>query len=186
MLRLAALMGAGTFAVHQARYAFGYRAEASDALAAHGHAYLAPVAPVIAGAVILCLAELVRRVARGAPAAAPRFGRLWAGTTVALLAVYVVQELVEGALAAHHPGGLFGVAGNGGWVALPLAMAFGLAISLLMRGASAAAELTAPRRPWRAPAPLAPRHTRMASPVGAPLLHTALGRAARGPPVLCC
>src|SRR3954447_19649479 len=92
MLRLAALMGAGTFAVHQARYVLGYHGEASGALAAQGHAYLIALGPLVAGAMMLLLAELLARVARGAPARAPRLARLWLGSALALTTAYVVQE----------------------------------------------------------------------------------------------
>jgi hypothetical protein len=185
MIRLAALMGAGTFAVHQARYALGYREEASGALAAQGHAYLIAVGPLVAGAVMLALAALIRRVARGG-AAAPALSlqRLWASTTLALVAIYVVQESVEGALAAHHPAGAAGVLGHGGWVAVPLAVAAGLAIALAMRGASAATDLGAARRPWRAPLPTAPRAEAGARATVAPRSGAALAHAARGPPLL--
>jgi hypothetical protein len=50
-----------------------------------------------------------------------------AGYAVALLAIFVCQELVEGAIAGHE--GLFaGIAGPGGWLALPLAIVFGALI----------------------------------------------------------
>ncbi|MEA2448976.1 MAG: hypothetical protein QOG63_908 [Thermoleophilaceae bacterium] len=182
MVRLAALMGAGSFGVHQGRYALGYRGHAGDALAAQGHAYLGPVAALVAGALVLLSAELVRRAARGESAGAPRFGRLWAGSSAALVAVYVAQELVEGALSGHHPDGLAAVAGHGGWLAIPLALAVGLLISVLLRGS---AEVPAPRRPWRAPAPLAPLAAAPPAPP-APAVRTArLSHLARGPPLLC-
>jgi hypothetical protein len=186
MLRLAALIAAGTFGVHQGRYLFGYRDHASAALATQGHAYLGSFATLVAGVLVLVFAELVRRVARGGTATAPSFRRLWLGTTLALAAIYVVQELVEGALAAHHPEGLTGVAGHGGWVALPLAGAIGLAIGLLMRGATAATELAAsPRRPWSSPAPLAPLHAAFAPAHARAFRRASHARLARGPP-LCC
>jgi hypothetical protein len=185
MVRLAALMGAGTFAVHQARYALGYRDEASGALAAQGHAYLIAAGPLLAGAVMLVVAELIRRTARGgAGAPAPRFKRLWACASLGLFVTYAVQESVEGALAAHHPAGGAGVLGHGGWLALPLAILVGLAIALAMRGASAATSLGAPRRPWRAPLPAAPRTTRAAHRLVAFRGGAALAHGARGPPLL--
>src|SRR4051794_19975881 len=103
MVRLAALMSVGTFAVHQARYALGYRGEASQELVAQGHAYLIALGPLLAGALMLALAAVIRRVARGGDSPAPRFRRLWAGATLALTAAYAAQELIEGAVASHHP-----------------------------------------------------------------------------------
>jgi hypothetical protein len=186
VLRLVALLAAGTFGVHQGRYALGYREEASRALAAQGHAYLIALGPLAAVAVMVALAALIRRVARGGGGAtpAPRVGHLWASVTLALVAAYAAQESIEGALAAHHPAGAAGILGHGGWVVLPLALAAGLAIALAMRGASAAADLGRPRRPWRAPTQPPPRtlampHRTVAPRAGAPLAH-----AARGPPLL--
>src|SRR4051794_38762377 len=185
MLRLAALMGAGTFAVHQARYALGYRGEASGALAAQGHAYLIAVGPLLAGALMLVLAELVRRLARGAAAPAPRFRRLWAGVSLALVAVYSLQEIVEGAVARHHPSGIAALASHGGWVAVPLAVAFGLAIAAAMRGASAATGLGRQPRPWRAPPPLTPETVRVPQPrAGFPRAGARFAHGPRGPPLL--
>jgi hypothetical protein len=182
MVRLAALLGAGTFGVHQGRYLLGYRDHASDALASQGHAYLGPLAALVAGALAVAFAELVRRAARGEAQRAPRFGRLWAGSAAALVAVYSAQELVEGALGSHHPIGVAGVVGHGGWVALPLAITLGLVISLLLRGS---AELPAPARPWRTPAPLAPLRLRLAAPPTRASFATAVPHPARGPPLPC-
>jgi hypothetical protein len=184
VLRLAALLAAGTFGVHQARYALGYHEEASRALADQGHAYLIALGPLVAGLVMLALAALLHRVARGAAAPAPPFRVLWPSATLALAVTYGVQESVEGALAAHHPAGVAAVLGHGGWVALPLAVVVGLAVALAMRGATAAAGLrpAVARRPW--PLPAAP--LRLAAPcfLAAPRPGAALTRAARGPPRL--
>jgi hypothetical protein len=184
LLRAATLTGAGTFAVHQARYALGYRDEASGVLAAQGHAYLIAAGPLVAGALMLVLAQLIRRVARGSGAPAPRLRRLWPATTIALVVIYVVQESVEGALAAHHPAGAAGVLGHGGWLAVPLAAVVGLAIALAMRGASAATELVAGRRPWRPPPPAAPRSVAAARCPAAPSSVSPLAHAPRAPPLL--
>ena len=52
--------------------------------------------------------------------------------SLAILAVYCSQELLEGALAAGHPTGLDAVAASAGWVALPLALALGAATALVV------------------------------------------------------
>jgi hypothetical protein len=183
--RLAALLGAGTFAVHQARYALGYRGEASRALADQGHAYLIAAGPIAACAVMLALAALVRRVARGTQTPSPRLRVLWPAATLALVATYAVQESVEGALAAHHPIGAAGVVGHGGWLALPLAALVGLAVALAMRGARAAADLTAVQRPWRTPRLHPPRAVaRTVDTFVAPRRGAPSKRTARGPPLL--
>src|SRR3954447_21018101 len=182
MLRLAALMGAGTFAVHQARYTLGYRGEASGGLAAPGHAYLVALGPLLVGPLRPLIAEVVRRTARGGPARAPSFARLWGGVVVALVAVYLTQESIEGMLAAGHPAGIAGTLGHGGWLAIPLSVVVGLAIALVMRGTVAAGELVGSRRPWRALPPPAPRAVSLGSTARPARPGCALAHAARGPP----
>jgi hypothetical protein len=181
---MAALMGAGTFGVHQLRYALSYDHGATGALALDGHGYLAPLGPVLVGALVLALAAALARVARGVAEPAPRLRLLWAGTSASLLAVYCAQESIERLLSGAQPEGVPGMFAHGGWVALPLAVAVGLAIALVMRGTAAAAALMAAKRraPWHAPPqappldvllpPWAPRRTRSA----------ARHLAARGPP----
>ncbi len=141
MLRLAALLSVGALGVHQLRYLIAYGGDARSALAAQSHGYLVPLAPLLAGLVVVVLAELVARAARGG-APAPRFAPLWAGASLTLAAVFCAQEGIEGAPIGTH----------GGWVALPLATVIGLGIALLMRGATRPAR--AAGRPWRPPAAL--------------------------------
>ena len=130
-LRACALLLCGALATHELRYliAFG-----GDAPAGLGHGYLAPARP---------------------SSRAVRARVLWPVASAALLGTYVGQELAEGLLAHGHPGGLDGVFGAGGWVAVPLAAGFGGAIALALRVAElvdrsphrppfAAARLTAP------------------------------------------
>ena len=173
-LRLAALMGLGTLGVHQLRYVLGYHGHADAALAATGHGYLASLVPAMAGVALLTLAAIVVRAAEGARAPAPRFARVWAGSTLGVLAVYGAQELAEGAPLAAH----------GGWVAVPAAGTIGLLIALVLRGAHAAGGLAAARRPWSAPTPLAPPVILAAAPEVARRSALPLRIAARGPPAV--
>jgi hypothetical protein len=62
----------------------------------------------------------------------------WRAASLALVAIYVVQESLEGALAGGHPAGIAAVFAGGGWTALPLALLIGGLIALLTRGARAA------------------------------------------------
>jgi hypothetical protein len=181
---MAALMGAGTYAVHQLRYALSYDGGAGHADSLSGHAYLGALGPVLAGLLLLALAAALGRVARGTADSAPRLRRLWAGASGSLLAVYCAQETVERLLGGGHAGGVPGMFAHGGWVAVPLALAVGLAIALLMRGAAAATALVAARAPWRPPAPAAPLHFLL--PPWAPRTSLAPARhlAARGPPAV--
>ena len=140
---MAALMGAGTFGVHQLRFALAGGHQSADPRAVEAHAYLVPLGPVVAGLLLLTLAAALARVARGAPDPVPRFRRLWAGASASLFAVYCAQETIEAALTGSHSSAWTAALGHGGWVALPLAMAIGFAIALVMRGVAAATALVA-------------------------------------------
>ncbi len=179
---MAALMGAGTFAVHQLRFALTFRHGTGDPMAMRGHGYLVPVAPVLVGLLLLAFAVGLARMARGATDPAPQVRRLWAGTSASLFAVYCGQESVEGMLTAGHPAGLQGVVGHGGWVALPLALAVGLAIALIMRGAAAASTLVAAGAPWRAPDCSSPEQAVLPPWIARTTCAGARNLAARGPP----
>ena len=175
-LRLAALMGAGTFGVHQLRFALSGDGEQAGV----GHGYLALVGPVLAGLLLLAFAAALQRVARGAVEPVPRFRRLWAGTSASLLAAYCAQESIEGLLTHGHAAGMFQ---HGGWVALPLALTVALAIALITRGTAAASVLVAGRAP-RARVPQSPAIEALLPPWTARRLSAAASHlAARGPPV---
>ena len=184
---MAALMGAGTFGVHQLRFALVDGHGAAADTTAPAHAYLVPLGPVVAALLLLALAIALARVARGDAHddPVPRLGRLWAGASASLFAVYCVQESIEAALTASHGGGAGAALGHGGWIALPLSLAIGLGIALLMRGTSAAASLVhaATRAPWSAPAP--GPGVRSILPPWSPYTTRAAARnlAARGPPL---
>jgi hypothetical protein len=174
---MAALMAAGTFGVHQLRFALSD----DHARAVYGHGYLSAVAPMLAALLLFAVAAGLSRMARGAAEVAPRISRLWAGASGGLLVAYCAQESVEGVLTHGHATGMFE---HGGWVAVPLALAVGLGIALIARGAAAASTLVAERRPWMVASPRGatleallppwtPRRTRAA----------AWHLAARGPPL---
>ncbi len=117
-------------------------------LSAQGHGYLDSLAPWVVVLLALGLGSFLVRVAKagaGEGDATPRraLAALWALSSVALVAVYSAQEWLEGSFEAGHPGGLAGIFGHGGWWALPLAVAFGLAVALLLRAASVVVETVA-------------------------------------------
>ncbi|HKP91785.1 MAG TPA: hypothetical protein VJT75_17595, partial [Thermoleophilaceae bacterium] len=60
--RAAALLTAGSYAVHQLRYVLGYGHHSHDELAGQGHAYMALLAPVLAVALVVLLADLGARL----------------------------------------------------------------------------------------------------------------------------
>jgi len=135
-----ALLLAGALGVHELRYLLAFGGEARSALADHGHGYLTLLTPSLGLLTALGLAvELVRAAA--APSARSsafvRVRRLWPAASVALLAIYVGQELLEGLLAPGHPTGWAGLFGSGGSLAVPLACAFGVVVALGIRVARA-------------------------------------------------
>src|SRR4051812_13430535 len=126
-LRAASLLAGGAFALHQLRFVLGYGDHAHGQLGVQGHGYMTALAPLVGIALLLALAEFgLRLQGRHRPIAVPPFRRLWAVAAAWLLAVYSLQESLEGAFAGGHPGGLAGVVGHGGGAAVPLAAAIGL------------------------------------------------------------
>src|SRR3954453_21720943 len=108
--RAAGLLAGGAFALHQLRYLLGYGDDSHAQLGAQGHAYMTVLAPVVAVALMLVMADFGARLLRrrAAPAAAARavpLRRLWLLATLSLLAAYGIQESLEGALAPAHPAG---------------------------------------------------------------------------------
>lgn len=178
------LLPAGAFLVHQLRYWLTYGSSASSQLADQGHAYLGAMVPWIVLAAAAGLGGFVARVASarraGPEGRALPFLRVWGSAAGALLAIYTVQELLEGVLAQGHPGGLAGVFGHGGWWSVPAAVGVGLAIAALLRVAATLVRLAA-RRPRRV---LRPAHTSKLRPAIVPvrLNPIALSAAGRAPP----
>jgi hypothetical protein len=137
--KAAALIATGGLAVHELRYGLGYGPGAHQAEAEQGHGYLVFVVPLVAAGAFLALVTLLARIGRagGAPhdVAMPRLRSLWVASSACLIALYMIQESTEGALAPGHPGGLVAFIGHGGWTAFPLAVVIGAAIAVALRGA---------------------------------------------------
>jgi hypothetical protein len=144
--------------VHQLRYRIAYGSHASAQLTAQGHSYLDSFAPWLV--LLLCLAtgsflaRVAQALATGRPAQSRRsFGTVWFATSCLLMAIYAVQEFLEGLVAAGHPSGLMGIVGHGGWWAGVVAVGVGAIIALLLHVATAvvdaAARVGARRRPAR-------------------------------------
>ena len=183
--RAAALLAAGAYALHQLRYVAGYGHRAHEELGAQGHAYMTVLAPLLAVAIVLLVADLALRlvIARRGAAAPPRLRWSWPVAALCLLGAYAAQELAEGALAAGHPAGAAALTGHGGWVALPLAGAIGLVLALLARGAHEALELAAEPAP-RVPRPRPGLRVRPSGrPRSLPLRLLEVPAPARGPPL---
>lgn len=136
-LRSTALLALGALGLHQLRYFIAYGHDAPSALEGAGHGYLMQVAPLLvaiaAAAVLASLALPALLRVTGIPARLGGVVPTASAYAAALLAVFSLQELAEGALFAGHEPGLAGVLAHGGWVALPLAAVLGLATALIAR-----------------------------------------------------
>jgi len=148
-LRAAALLSGGVLAVHQLRYLLAYGHESHQALRDQGHAYLALLLPLVILALTLCagsvVAALVLGPRRPCELTRPNWRRLWVSSSGLLSLAYVVQECLEGALEPGHTVGLAVLAAHGGWIALPLVVLIGLAITLALVGAATAVARVAAR-----------------------------------------
>jgi hypothetical protein len=138
-LRTGATLAACAYAVHSLRYTLAYGSHADSELQRQGHAYLAAAPALLTALLALGAGELVRAAARGerASGGGSPLLRTWGLASVVLLAIFGIQEVAEGMFAAGHPGGVDAIVGGGGWLAAPLAAAFGLLVAVLGRGARA-------------------------------------------------
>ena len=158
-VRACAFLLAGAIGVHELRYALAFGGEAAQTLADHGHGYLLLATPVIGLLSAWVLGHALARAASTAACASSggrRLRVLWPAASVALLSIYVIQELVEGLLAPGRPGGLDGAFGAGGLIAIPLVAAFGLVVAFALRGLrliESSARGLAPCAPRVGPAP---------------------------------
>jgi hypothetical protein len=152
------------------------------------HGYLAWATPLVTVLAFLVAAQLAALVARGpgraAPGRLPSRGLLWFAATASLLGTYAAQETIELAAVHGHLPVLADLVAEGGWVAIPLALLAGGAISLLLRGAERLVRWAAGRsaRHGRV-ARLRPLHPRVADRV-APASLLARRLAGRAPPLV--
>jgi hypothetical protein len=179
------LLPAAAFAVHQLRYSLAYGSQANAVLAAQGHSYLDSLAPWLVLLLGLGAGTFLVRVAGALgcgrdPHPRRSFLGLWVLTSVALGAVYSVQELLEGFFAVGHPTGMAGVFGHGGWWALVVAPLLGALVAGLLQLASglvAVARRLAGRPARLVAPPLSPTLRAVVLPRLAPLAAAAAGRA---------
>lgn len=151
-MRAGALIALGALGVHDLRYLLAYGGHAGQELSLQGHGYLRLATPMIAGLVVLAAAAFASRVMHAYAAgdgsearALPRARRIWPLASALLIAVYSIQEWIEGELASGHPGGIAAPYGHGGWAAIPLAIVIGLLIAMALRGAATAIAAAAAR-----------------------------------------
>jgi len=182
--RTGALVSLGALAVHQLRYLAAYGGDAGHQLADQGHGYLPAALPVVAG---FALAALAACVLRGAVARMPDRTQSPGPLpfALAIMSVFSLQEVMEGAFSAGHAAGFAAVFTHGGWLAVPLAVVVGWICSVLDRGGRrlehiAAAARESRRVPSRPEATVGtPRHVLARPRIAAPL---AFGIARRPPP----
>jgi hypothetical protein len=183
-LRLAAILALGAFALHQLRYLVAFGGSSSEELARQGHGYMADWIPILG---VFCASALIATLIRGrygarlAQASLPRRASIFA---LALLAIFVTQESVEGILAAGHPGGIAAVLASGGWLAIPLALVLGAVMALVAR-ALEGIEVSIDGRHTTRVLPRAPRvrgRPRVARGVALAVIPLAFGLARRPPP----
>ena len=97
---------------------------------------MAAALPAVMALAIVSMSLLLMRLARGARGATGTRAPLWLvwlGCSLALAAIFGIQETLEGS----------GAFADGGWIGLALAVPAGLLVAFALRG-SAAAELTVP------------------------------------------
>src|SRR3954447_3057008 len=179
-VRLASVLAVGAFALHQLRYLIAF----GGSSAAEGHRYMSDLLPPLAVLVLAAvLATLIRGTEGASPSRAP-LARLIAMFAAALLAIFIGQELLEGLMAGHATG-LATVLADGGWIALPLAVAIGALGALLVRlleGGERAIAVIHLGGPPRAPPPAVRGRALPARGRSLTLAPLAFGLARRPPP----
>src|SRR5688572_2684761 len=100
IMRWVALVAAGSLVVHELRYALEYGASTGRVLAYQGHSYI-PFAEALVAVLWICAClRFALSLARGgrdeAAGFAPSLRALWGSTSASLIAVYTLQEAIEG------------------------------------------------------------------------------------------
>ena len=183
-----ALMPGAALAVHQLRYWLAFGGRAGAQLQAQGHSYLHSVVPWVVLLLALSAGVFLRALGRafGGHCSLPRytlsFLGLWVLSAFTLVAIYALQEFLEGLFAAGHAAGWIGIFGYGGWWSIPAAAAVGLVLAAAFQGARWVLREVSQRRrasPWPRRRSGPPRYSDFQLPRPAPL---ARGWSGRGPP----
>jgi hypothetical protein len=133
------LIPAAALVVHQLRFWLTYGSAADAQLTASGHSYQTSLAPWVVLMLGIGLSSFLRRATHAArsgetgPFVRLSPGRLWAITTVGLVAIYTVQESLEELYASGHPTGFSGIFGHGGWWAIPAAAVVAIVVVAVLR-----------------------------------------------------
>jgi hypothetical protein len=179
------LLPAAAYVVHQLRYKLAYGSQANQMLAVQGHSYLDSLAPWLALMLGVALGTFLLRVARafarrGDDRPQRSFLQLWTLGWASLVALYALQEFLEGLFAVGHPGGFAGIFGHGGWwapiVAVPVAAVLAVLLQVACALVRVAARLNEHDSVGTTFAPL-PRFSAVSRSPLAPLASSAAGRA---------
>lgn len=145
-------MAAAALGLHELRSEARLGEHAQPELVHNAHGYLGTLTLVVGVLVAIAAAHLLVRLAVGwrsddSRCYAPhRTLRLWRLASVALVCVCFGQEVFEGFVATGQPVGLEELLGRGGWTAIPLAVLFGGAVAVAVRGSDAAIAFAARSR----------------------------------------
>jgi hypothetical protein len=189
LLRPAAAVAAAALALHELRYRLAEVGPGGAAATPAGHGYVPFAQAVAVLLLVVAGAAGLRATARGADRRPGPGGlaRDWARASAVLLLVHLGQEGTERLLA---PGGAAlgpeAVLGGGAWVAVPLAIALGAVVALLLRGAhhaERAVGAAARPRPLGPPGSAALPSERVAAPDRRLPGALATGGAGRAPPI---
>jgi hypothetical protein len=152
----------GALMLHELSY---WLIDGVSGVGGHAHSYMPLAAGLVTVLLLLACGGFTRTLVRamrgieddGDP---PAFRVLWPLLAAALLAVFSLQEWVEGWVTPGHPSGIGHVAAHVGPGGLLIAVAIAGLIALLLRGARSAVAALARRhlapRPRRAPLRTAP------------------------------
>jgi hypothetical protein len=185
-----AVLPIAAVAVHQLRFMLAFGGGAGLELQRQGHSYLHSLVPWIVLITGVAVGAFLRRLggALGGGASVARrrlsFGGLWLTCTVSLVAIFAVQEFLEGLFATGHPAGLAGIFGLGGWWSVPAAACVALVLAALFIGAERVLVAVAARRAPRRRIPVGPAAIsgRVGNAVVVPLAPLVGGSSGRGPP----
>lgn len=136
----ALLVPPAALAVHQLRYLLAFGASSGVELQRTGHAYLHSVLPWVMLLLAVATGGFLRALGRalGGNASLRRhtfsFTTLWLVCAGCLVAIFAVQEFLEGVFASGHPAGLAGIWGYGGAWAIPASMCVGLVLAACLYG----------------------------------------------------
>lgn len=183
------LVPAAALAVHHLRFLLAYGGSTGAELTRQGHSYLHSLAPWIVVSLAVAVGGFLRGVgqAMAGQRSASRYtvslAGLWIVCSSCLLAIYVVQELLEGWLATGHPAGLAGIFGYGGWWSVPATICVGLVLAAVFHGARWALDEVARRSTAELPAHPLPSPARQRVDALVPRLAPLPGGwSGRGPP----